>query len=281
MATRRNVKKPTTVRTPAAKPKRRRTPVSSRKNQQTDRVFNILVPFVLIVVILGGLGFLLFKGYQTVTASSFFDVKNIEIRGTSRVSKDEIERIVRSEAEKNGVWNSKLEEIKASVEKLNFVRAAVVSRILPDGISVRVDERVPRTIVRTSTGDFWVDDEAMIIAKVEKNDSRQSFILRGWDEKETEKAQKDNQERIKLFLKMWEEWQNLGFEKRVTSLNLNNLQDAQVTVEDSRETVSIFLGKEDYGKRLQSALKVVEGKGQAIEYLKSYGGPVAVGYRNS
>lgn len=279
-ARKRNVKKTTTVRT-TAKPKRRRTAISSRKKQPNNKLFNFLVPFVFILAILGCLGFLLFKGYQTVTASSFFDVKKIEIRGTSRVSKDEIEKIVRAQTERNGVWNAELEEIKANVEKLNFVKTAVVSRVLPDGVSVRVDERVPRVIVRLNSGDFWVDDDAVIIATVGKNENRPPFVLRGWDETKAEKAQKDNQERVKIFLKMQDEWQNLGIANRVTSLNLNDLQDVQVTVEDTGEMVSVFLGKEDYGKRLQRALSVIEGKGTSIESLISHGGNVVAKYRNS
>ena len=281
MATRKsNVKRTTNVRT-ATKPKRRRTPISSRKTKSTSNIFNFLVPFVFILAILGVLGFLLFKGYQTVTASSFFDVKKIEVRGISRVSREEIERIVRSQAERNGVWNAELEQIKADVEKLNFVKTAVVSRFLPDGILVRVNERIPKVVVRLNDTDLWVDDEAIIMGAVGKNDDRPPFSLRGWDEARSEKAQKDNQERVKLFLKIQDEWQNLGLAKRVISLNLRDLQDAQVVVEDTGENISIFLGKEDFGKRLQRALSVIEGKGESIESLISRGGNVVAKPRNS
>lgn len=282
MATRkRNVKRTTTVRT-TAKPKRRqRRAISSRKGKNTSSLFNFAVPLVFILGILFCLGFLLFKGYQTVTASSFFDMKKVEVRGTSRVSKEDIQRIVQNQTEQNGVWNAELEQIKADVEKLNYVKTAVISRILPDGILVRVEERIPRAIVRLSSEDFWVDDDAVTVGIVGKNENRPPFVLRGWDEARTEKAQKDNQERVKLLLKLQEEWQNLGIVKRVTSLNLSDLQDVSVTVEDSKETISVSLGKEDYGRRLQRALTVIEGKGQSIESLISNGGNVVAKYRNS
>src|SRR3546814_4579322 len=44
-----------------------------------------------ILVCLAVLGFL---GFQSVTASPFFDVSEIEVRGTDRASKQDIERIV-------------------------------------------------------------------------------------------------------------------------------------------------------------------------------------------
>jgi cell division septal protein FtsQ len=70
-------------------------------------------------------------GYRTVTASEFFDVKKIDVRGAARASKEDIERIVGGEAEKSGVWNADLNEIKNRVERLAYVKSAAVSRVLP------------------------------------------------------------------------------------------------------------------------------------------------------
>ena len=282
MATRKRTTKRTTTLRSNAKPvkRRRRTTIPSRRNQKPGKVFNQLVPLIFILAILSVLGFLVFKGYQTVTASSFFDMKKVEIRGLSRVAREDVERIVRLQTERNGVWNAELEQIKADVEKLNFVKTAVVSRILPDGILVRIDERIPRAVVRLNSGDIWVDDDAITVGVPGKNENRPPFVLRGWDEAKSEKAQKENQERVKVYAKTLEEWKILGVEKRVATLNLNDLQDATVIVEDSGQMVTVFLGKDDYGKRLQKALTVIEGKGQSIESLISHGGNVVAKYRN-
>jgi cell division septal protein FtsQ len=280
MATKkRNTTRVTKVQTRPVK--RRRKPISPRKKANTSNIFNVLVPLAFILLLLAGIGFITYKGYQTVTASSFFDVKKIDIQGTSRVPKDDIEKIIRQETEKKGVWNAQLEQIKAEVEKLNFVRTAVVTRILPDGIRVQIDEREPRAVVRLNGRDFWVDDEAVEIGIVARNENRPPFVLEGWDKEKSEKAQKDNQERIKLFLKAQAEWQSLGIGKRVISLNLSDLQDAEAVVEDSGEKVTVNLGKEDFGKRLQKALGAVEGKGQTIGTLISQGGVFRILNRNS
>ncbi len=276
----RNIKKTTTLNRATPKTKRRRTAISTRKTKNTGNVLNVLVPLAFILAILAGLGFLVYKGYQTVTASSFFDVKRVEVRGNLRVSEDDIKKIVRQRTEQQGVWNAELEQIKADVEKMNFVKSAVVSRILPDGILVRLEERIPRAVARIKDGDFWVDDDAVIIAAVGKNE-KTSPILRGWNEEKSEKAQKENQERVKNFVKIQNDLQSLGIAKRVTTLNLSDIQDAQAVVEDSGASVSIYLGKEDFGKRLQQALTVIEGKGNTIESLKSYDGKVIATYRNS
>ena len=235
-----------------------------------------VVPLFLILCILTCLGFLTFMGYQTVTASSFFDMKKVEVRGTTRVSREEIERIVRAEMAKSSVWNANVDEIRTEIEKLPFVKSVAVSRILPDGVRVNVSERMPRAVVRLGSGDVWVDDDALVLGKAEKNDLQNAFILRGWDEAKTDKAIKDNQERIRIFRKITEDLQNTSVAERVTAINLTYLQDAQVVVEDSGETVSVFLGREDFGKRLRTALDNLAGRGKEIGILISHGSnPIA------
>ncbi|HMJ09262.1 MAG TPA: FtsQ-type POTRA domain-containing protein, partial [Pyrinomonadaceae bacterium] len=127
---------PKTRKKPSVKtsrPPAKRRPVKRRvgtgKNSQTGR--NFVLPFFLsfcILVCLGALGFL---GYRTVTASDFFDVAAIEVHGTERASKKDIERIVSSQSERSGVWNADLGDIKQKIEKVAFVRNAAVSQILP------------------------------------------------------------------------------------------------------------------------------------------------------
>lgn len=219
-------------------------------------------------------------GYRTVTASSFFDAKTIDVRGTNRIQRDEVEKIVRSQTEKSGVWNANLEAIRTEIEKFPEVKMAAVSRVLPNGIQVRIDERIPRAIARLNGGDFWVDDDAQILGKIDKNDTKPDFILRGWDESKTDRAQKENQERVKLFLKMQDDFQKTGITNRIDYVVLNDLQDPQAAIEDSGKTVNVFLGKEDYGKRLQRALDVIGGKGNQIESLISHGAGVTAKYRD-
>lgn len=220
-------------------------------------------------------------GYRTVTASAFFDAKTIDVRGATRVSRDEIERIVRAQTERNGVWNANLEIIRNEVEKLAYVKSAAVSRVLPNSIQVRLDERIPKAVARLNAGDFWVDETAFVISAVDKNEQRPDFVLRGWDESRTDRANKENQERVRLYQKMQNEWQDLGIANRVNAVNISDLQDPQAIVQESGATVSIYLGKEDFGKRLQKGLEVIAGKGERIESLISHGSNVVAKYRNS
>ncbi|HLM60568.1 MAG TPA: FtsQ-type POTRA domain-containing protein [Pyrinomonadaceae bacterium] len=245
--------------------KSRRTAANRKKGSGTFA--NVFVPLFFIVGILFCLGFLSFMGYRTATASAFFDVKKIEVRGTNRASKDDIERIARSYSEKSGVWNADLEAIKSDVEKSVLVKTAVVSRILPDGLRVNVTERVPRAVVRTNAGDFWADDDAVILGEVGKDEVRPPFVLRGWDEAKNEKAMKDNRERVKIYVKMLNEWQDYELAKRVNAVNLADLREPYAIVQDSGESVKIILANENYKSRLKSGLEKIAGRGKEVESI--------------
>lgn len=280
MATRKTTTTTRKTTSAAANRPRKRTNVSSRSRKSSGTLTNFFVPLFFICGILFCLGFLGFMGYRTVTASTFFDVKTVDVRGVTRASKDDIERIVNRQTDKSGVWNADLNQIKTDVEKLAFVKAAVVSRVLPDGLRVSVTERVPRVVVRTADGDFWTDEESVMLGAVGKNEERPPFVLRGWDDAKTERAARENQERVKIYLKMLNDWQDYELAKRVTSVNLADLQDPQAIVSDSGEAVTISLGKENFAKRLEKALEVVANKGNQIEAVISNGQNVIIKYRS-
>ena len=57
---------------------------AGRRAKGTGNFVNFFVPLFFIVCILFCLGFLAFMGYRTVTASAFFDVKQIEVKGRKK-----------------------------------------------------------------------------------------------------------------------------------------------------------------------------------------------------
>lgn len=203
-------------------------------------------------------------GYRTVTASEFFDVKKIDVRGATYASKSNIEKIVAANTEKSGVWNADLKEIKEKVERLDFVKSAAVSRVLPDGVRVNLIERVPKAIVRLSGGDFWADEEGMLLAAVNRSEAHFPFVIRGWDETKTDKAVKENQLRVKLYQKMLEEWKTFELDKRVKAVEMTDLTEPRAIIEDSGEAVEIVLAKDNFGKKLQTGLENVAGKGKQV-----------------
>jgi len=84
------------------------------------------------------LGILLFAGYRAAASASFFQARNLDVSGSARTSADEIRAVVKKDVDQTGVWRADLAAISRDLKMLPWVRDAVVSRVLPDGLRVRV-----------------------------------------------------------------------------------------------------------------------------------------------
>jgi cell division septal protein FtsQ len=244
---------------------------SSFANAAARKFGRFVVPLTICCILIVGISFLGFLGLQTATASAFFGLRNVEVGGTVRTSPDEIKRVVASAAEKTGVWNADLADIRAKVEKFPFVKTASVSRVLPAAIRVNVIERVPAAIVHLSAGNFLMDTDGTVLTAATANDKDPPFVLNGWDEAKTEKAMPDNQARLKIYRKMVDEWQQFDLVSRVREVNLSNVRQPVAVIEDSGRNIPVSLARDNLGKSLKMAIEAVSGKGSKIRSVDASG----------
>jgi len=230
-----------------------------------DKLGGSIVPLVLSLAIVVCLGLVLLLTYGSISNSEFFKLKAVNVTGTDRASKNDIEKIVNSNAEKSGVWNADLLEIKQKIEKVTFVKTAAVSRGLPSGINVSITERVPVAIVRVNSGDYLADAEGMVLAPAAPDERKVPFAMLGWNEEKSERASKENLERLKVLQKMIAEWKDYDLVARVKSVDLTDLSEPTATLEDSGVPVTITLARENYGKHLADGIKAIVGKGNMFE----------------
>src|SRR6185369_8604719 len=101
------------------------------------------VPLALRIGVITIIALIAFVGYRAAASASFFQVRTIETRGAARASVEEIKSAVRHDVSETGVWRADLKELSSHLERLPWVRTAVVTRVLPDGIRVRITEREP------------------------------------------------------------------------------------------------------------------------------------------
>jgi cell division septal protein FtsQ len=230
-----------------------------------EKLGGSIVPLVLSVAIVVCLGLVVLLTYGTISESEFFKLKAISVAGTDRASRNDIEKIVNSNAEKTGVWNADLLSIKQKIEKVTFVKTAAVSRSLPSGINVAITEREPVAIVRVNSGDYLTDAEGTILAPATAEEKKVPFAMLGWNEEKSERAGKENLERLKMFQNMLSEWKDYDLVSRVKSVDLADMREPMATLEDSGMPVTITLARENFGKQLADGIKAIVGKGNMFE----------------
>ena len=220
-------------------------------------------PAVLKLVLAVVIGVLIFAGYRAAASASFFRVRRVEVQGASRVSPDEVKALVRKDAEQSGVWNADLKGISARLERLPWVRTAIVSRVLPDGMRVSISERVPRAVVRTASGRFrWIDEDAVLLGEMLPTDQVPAFFLRGLSEEDSETARRENRERVQMFMELQRDWDAAGLSERVSEVNLLDTRDVRAQLAGDDSQIEVRLGSHDHGKRLKDALDVLDGQRQ-------------------
>jgi cell division septal protein FtsQ len=206
------------------------------------------------------------------------------VTGTSRTSAEEISGLTRRAVAKTGVWRADLSAISTELERLPGVRRAVVSRVLPDGLRVRVTERMPVAVVHATSGNFfWVDDEGVALGEMKLTENAQSFFIRGWSEDGTEEARRDNAERVQKYLEVSREWTAMGLSDRVSEVNLIDLHDVRTQLAGNDSQIEVRLGGQELGKRLKQALDALDEyraspRGSGITYVDLQTGRVVIGF---
>ena len=225
---------------------------------------------------------MIFASYRAAASATFFQARSVEVQGTSRVAKDDVQALVRQQVEKTGVWKADLASMTTSIESLPWVRRAVVSRVLPDGIRVRISERVPRVVVRTGAGRFrWADEEAVLLGEMLPTDQIPAFFLRGLSEEDSETSHLENRERVQKFLVLQKDWDAAGLSERVSEVNLFDLRDVRAQLAGDSSQIEVRLGSQDQAKRLKEALNVLDEqrqtpRGALISYIDMSPGKRAI-----
>ena len=209
--------------------------------------------------------------YRAAASASFFQIKTVETKGAARASVADIQEAVRREVGPIGVWRADLQELSKHLEQLPWVRTAIVTRVLPDGIRVRITERQPRAVVRTTSGKFmWVDDDAVYLSEMGPTDQMPPFFLHGWNEDAS--AQAENKQRVAKFLELQTEWDAQGLSDRVSEVNLMDLRDVRVQLAGDDARIEVRLGSQEQHARLKKALTVLDAqrqtaRGPLISYI--------------
>ena len=259
------------TRSASVKLKGRSAASRSRGKTASRALGRFALPLIVSCVLLGCAAFLGISGYKTATASDFFGLRNIEIRGNERTVPDDIRRIVAASVERSGVWNADLSDIRTKIEKFPFVKSAAVSRLLPAGIRINLTERIPAAVVHLSSGNYLIDGEGTILTAVKGDEKDFPIILHGWDEAKTERAVPDNLARLKLYKKMLDECRQFDLVSRVKEVNLSNPREPVAVVVDSGREIAVALAKDNLGKSLKRALEAVSGKGAKVKSVDAGG----------
>jgi len=118
--------------------------------------------FCMAVCALVGLAWAAYKVTHYLRTASRFEVRKLSVSGVKRVQENEILAKARFELGTNA-FRVDLDGIRERVEELDWVRYALVQRVLPDQIIIKVVEREPIGLTRIRGEIYQFDMDAKIL----------------------------------------------------------------------------------------------------------------------
>jgi len=129
------------------------------------KLFTKLCSLVLACVILVAVSIGLLAGYRWLTTIDYFTIRDMQITGVNRMSKED----VLAQAELRPGMNLlavNMENVESMLTKSPWIESAQVTRVLPDTLKIRVEERAPSYLVQYEDSLCYADSEGRIIDKV-------------------------------------------------------------------------------------------------------------------
>ncbi len=101
-------------------------------------------------------------------------VQLVQVYGNDKISTDQVidsSGIAKGE----NIYDLNLEEIKAEIEKFNWVSNVVIERRLPSTVNIFITERTPKAIYSNKGKYYLIDDSGHILEEI--NEPMEGFIL--------------------------------------------------------------------------------------------------------
>jgi cell division septal protein FtsQ len=130
--------------------------------QDVRRRLSIYLRLSVFAVLLAGVLWCGYSVAQYLHSAPRFEVQKLSVTGLNRGGENQVLAMAGFQLG-NNVFEADLEAIRQSVEQLQWVRHALVQRVLPDQIIIKVVEREPVGIARIHDEIFQFDIDAVIL----------------------------------------------------------------------------------------------------------------------
>jgi len=197
----------------------------------------VIVASALFVICLIPIGWAAYSAVVYLTTDARFEVQKLSVSGLKRVEENQVLAKAGFEVGTN-VFRVKLDRVRQSVEQLPWVRHAMVERVLPDKIIIKIVEREPIGLARINGEVFQFDVDGKILDPDPVSGA--SFpILDGLRADDA----KHNLEKVDVYRRVLED---LG-QMALSEIHINDNQE--VTVVSASDPVLVNLGTVDFRTR--------------------------------
>jgi cell division protein FtsQ len=183
------------------------------------------------------IGWAAYSAVVFLTTDARFEVQKLSVSGSKRVDENEVLTKAGFGVGMN-VFRVKLDQIRERVEELPWVRYALVERVLPDKIIIKIVEREPIGLARINGEIFQFDTDAKILDADPLSTSSFPILdgLRAGDSK-------GNRQKVEIYRKVVED---VG-QSALSEVHINDSREVMVV--SASDPLTVNIGTADFRSR--------------------------------
>lgn len=200
--------------------------------QKRKRVFKKMVGLFLLFVLCA----------VVASFTPYFDIKQVNVTGNSRVSAEEIEK-ASGITEGSNIFRIKLSSVRKKLEKISYVHSVRLKREFPNQISIEIEESQP-VAAAPYMGDYILIDMYGKTLEQEKQQELEKLpeivILKGLEIKNFELGEKiivENERNLQIVLESLTELVHNSLIGNTNEIDLNGETGVEFKMNDAKLTV--------------------------------------------
>jgi len=189
--------------------------------------------------------------------SEKFQVSSIAIYGCKELDPQKVEQIIRDSIPDN-ILDIELTQLKDRLEQDPWIKDVEIRRVLPSGLIIHVNERIPSVIFEMQRELMIADSDGILLDRYDpkygKLDVPVFKGIVGKDINGYRSYQQENSARIQHALDMLAEIESGEplYARKISEVDITDQNNLKIILVD--DTVEIILGNKDYLKRLQNLM---------------------------
>ena len=108
----------------------------------------------------------------------FFQINTIQTVGRERASRNDISKIL-EKYQKTSLLSLDLNYIQSEVEKVAWIKKVIIRRVLPNTLSITIEEFIPRAVWIRGRDRYVLDKNGYTIEKISDDQFQNYFTIKG------------------------------------------------------------------------------------------------------
>ncbi len=206
---------------------------SAESEEKINPTFRIVKWTSLVAIIIaGGIYFML---------SPFFNIKEIDVQGIDRLTREEIISLSRIELNEN-TFKLQTNEVQQLIKQNAYIDKVIVKRKFPDKIEIKVTERKPTFMILFGNAYIYINNQGYLLEVANtplKIPAITGFLTPENEIHEGNRLCSEDLQRLDQVLQIMKSAESNGIKELITKINIEDKQDYILELNSEKKIVHI------------------------------------------